>query len=269
MVDTDITDKKKLEAQFLRTQRIESLGTLAGGMAHDLNNLFTPILMTAQILQRRFTDPSNQELLKILEVNTQQGADLVKQVLTFAEGAVGKRTPLKVGLLLADMSRVIHHTFPKNIQVNYTDPAPDLWLIRADVTQLHQVVMNLCVNARDAMPDGGELALTAINQQVLAAQSRHHDQAQPGFYVVIQVKDNGTGMTPTVQERMFEPFFTTKDIGKGTGLGLSTVLGIVTNYNGFVEVETKADHGSTFRVYLPAEPPLPTSIEPNSVETAG
>jgi two-component system, cell cycle sensor histidine kinase and response regulator CckA len=256
MVDTDITEKKKLEAQFLRTQRIESLGTLAGGMAHDLNNLFTPILMAAQILQRRFTDPSSQELLKILEMNTQQGADLVKQVLTFAEGAVGKRTPLKVGLLLADMSRVIHHTFPKNIQVTYRPPAPDLWLIRADVTQLHQVVMNLCVNARDAMPTGGELELTALNQQVLPEQSRHHSQAQPGFYVVIQVSDNGTGMTPTVQERMFEPFFTTKEIGKGTGLGLSTVLGIVTSYNGFVEVDTKANHGSTFRVYLPAEPAL-------------
>jgi PAS domain S-box-containing protein len=254
MVDTDITEKKQLEAQFLRTQRIESLGTLAGGMAHDLNNLLTPILMATQILQRRLKDPSSQELLKILEINTQQGAELVRQVLTFAEGAVGKRSPLQVGLLLTDMSRVIHHTFPKKIQVTYRSPDPDLWLVSADVTQLHQVVMNLCVNARDAMVQGGQLELTAFNQQVKPDQIRQRGTAQPGPYVVIQIKDTGTGISPEVKERMFEPFFTTKEIGKGTGLGLATVLGIVTSYNGFVEVDTQLGQGSTFRVYLPTEP---------------
>jgi two-component system, cell cycle sensor histidine kinase and response regulator CckA len=254
IVDTDITVKKQLEAQFLRTQRIESLGTLAGGMAHDLNNLLTPILMAAQLLQRRLSDPNSQELLKILEMNTQQGAELVRQVLTFAEGAVGKRLPLQVGLLLADMSRVIHHTFPKNIRVNYHPPTADLWLISADVTQLHQVVMNLCVNARDAMPTGGQLDLMAFNQQVAAEQSRQHPLSQPGPHVVIQIQDTGTGIAPDIQERMFEPFFTTKEIGKGTGLGLATVLGIVTSYNGFIEVKTLVGQGSTFQVYLPAEP---------------
>jgi two-component system, cell cycle sensor histidine kinase and response regulator CckA len=264
MVDTDITEKKQLEAQFLRTQRIESLGTLAGGMAHDLNNLLTPILMSTQLLQRRLKDASSQELLKIVEMNTQQGAELVRQVLTFAEGAVGKRSLLQVGLLLADMGRVIHHTFPKNIRVDYTPPPPNLWWVSADVTQLHQVVMNLCVNARDAMPNGGQLEFAAFNQTVEPEQIRSHSQSQPGPYVVIQIRDTGTGIAPDVKERIFEPFFTTKEIGKGTGLGLATVLGIVSSYNGFVEVITQLGQGSTFKVYLPAETHPLSKSEPKS-----
>ena len=250
-VDTDITEKKQLEAQFLRAQRLESIGTLAGGIAHDLNNVLAPILMSAQLLQMKISDERSQRLLKTLESNAKRGAALVKQVLSFARGIEGKRTIVQVRHLLLEIKHVVQETFPKSIEF-YADIAPDLWSVSADATQLHQVLMNLCVNARDAMLDGGTLSISAENQFIDQNYARMHLDASVGSYIVITVADTGTGIAPEIMDRIFEPFFTTKELGKGTGLGLSTVIGIIKSHGGFVNVYSEIGSGTQFKVHLPA-----------------
>ena len=258
-IHMDITDKKQMEAQFLRSQRLESLGTLASGIAHDLNNILTPILLVVQLLPLKLgqLDPWVQGKLNILETSAQRGADLVKQILAFARGVEGKRFALQVHHLMRDIRKLVQQTLPKSIDI-YTDVPDTLWSVWGDATQLHQVFMNLCVNARDAMPDGGELHITAENLTLDAATAAIHVQAQPGPYVVIKVEDTGTGMTPEVLNRIFDPFFTTKGLGQGTGLGLSAVLGIVDSHGGFIDVQTQVGQGSQFQVYLPA------TVQPDS-----
>lgn len=253
-VDTDITEKKQLEAQFLRAQRLESLGTLASGIAHDFNNILTPILAAAQLLPSKVSslDEPSQRLLKLTEDSAKRGADLVKQILAFARGAEGKRLPLQVRHLLAEVMQVVRQTFPKTIEVHKNIPHTDLWTVSADATQLHQVFMNLCVNARDAMPDGGLLSIEAENIHIDEAYTRLNLDARMGPYVVITIKDTGIGIPPEFMDRIFDPFFTTKDLGKGTGLGLSTVLGIVKNHGGFIKVYSEMGQGTEFKVYLPA-----------------
>jgi PAS domain S-box-containing protein len=253
-VDTDITEKKQLEAQFLRAQRLESLGTLASGIAHDLNNILTPVLTIAQLLplKLRNLDERSQELLKTLERGAQRGADLVKQILIFARGTEGKRTPLQPEHLLLEVAQVVQRTFPKSIAVQTHIPTTPLWLLSADVTQLHQVLMNLCVNARDAMPNGGTLDISAENLFVDVMYARMHLDAHEGAHVVITLSDTGMGIPSELMDRIFDPFFTTKELGKGTGLGLSTVLGIVKSHGGFVHVFSEVDQGTQFKVYLPA-----------------
>jgi PAS domain S-box-containing protein len=262
-VDTDITETKRLEAQFLRTQRLESLGTLASGIAHDFNNILTPILATAQLLPLKLPhiDDQTRRLLELLEESARRGADLVKQILSFAKGAEGKRIPMQVGHLVLEVEKIIKRTFPKSIEIQAQVLTHKLWTINADATQIHQVLTNLCVNARDAMPAGGVLSLTAENLVV----DQHYAQMNPGLqvgsYVLITVSDTGMGMSPEVTERIFEPFFTTKEPGKGTGLGLSTALGIVESHGGCLKVYSEVGRGSEFRVYLPtieqpvAQPP--------------
>ncbi len=250
----DITEKKQLEAQFLRVQRLESLGTLASGIAHDLNNILTPILAVSQLLKQRFPnlEEQNHRLLTMLEENARRAADLVKQILAFARGSEGKQVPLKIEHLLTEIVQVAQGTFPKSIQVRTQFPDYSLYLVSADATQLHQVLMNLCVNARDAMPQGGTLTISADNQSIDEHYARMILEAQPGSYVAIAVEDTGTGITQEVRDRMFDPFFTTKEVGQGTGLGLSTVLGIVKQHGGFVTVSSEIGQGSQFTVYLPA-----------------
>ncbi|WP_086682228.1 PAS domain S-box protein [Nostoc sp. T09] len=254
IVNTDITEKKQLEAQFLRAQRLESLGTLASGIAHDLNNILTPILTSSQLLVLKLSnlDPRNQQLLKIIENNSKRGADLVKQILTFARGSEGKRFPLQIEHLLAEIQHITNSTFPKSIIINTNLPTTNLWTVLAESTQLHQVLMNLCVNARDAMPNGGNLDLTAENILIDDAYAKMHLDAQVGEYVAIAVSDTGVGIPRHILDRIFEPFFTTKEQGKGTGLGLSTVIGIVKNHGGFVNVSSELGKGTQFQVYLPA-----------------
>ncbi|MDF5718634.1 MAG: GAF domain-containing protein [Rhizonema sp. NSF051] len=265
-VDTDITEKKQLESQFLRAQRMESIGTLASGIAHDLNNILTPILTAAQLLQIKLPNAEARtlQLLKIQETNAKRGAALVKQVLEFARGVEGKRTEMQVEHLLSEIQQIAKQTFPKSIEV-YTDIEPDLRSVSGDTTQLHQVLMNLCVNARDAMPDGGTLRICAENLFIDANYARMHIEAKSGYYIVITVTDTGIGIPPEIIDRIFEPFFTTKEIGKGTGLGLSTVIGIITSHDGFVNVESKIGLGTQFKVHLPAvlgtEMPPPQNIE--------
>src|SRR5579883_210687 len=254
IVNTDITEKKQLEMQLLRAQRLESLGTLASGIAHDLNNILTPILAVAQLLPRKLTnlEQRNQQLLKILEDNSKRGADLVKQILSFARGAEGKRTIVQVGYVLKEDALIANKTFPKSIKIHIETVSPNLWTVLADTTQLHQVILNLCVNARDAMPKGGVLSLAAENIFVDENFTRMHLDAQTGPHVVIKVSDTGTGIPPEVLERIFDPFFTTKEPGKGTGLGLAMVIGIVKNHKGFLTVESEVGKGTQFQVYFPA-----------------
>ncbi|NDJ24492.1 response regulator [Nostoc sp. B(2019)] len=252
-VDTDITEKKQLEAQLFRAQRLESIGTLASGIAHDLNNILTPILAGAQLLPLKFPDADErtQHLLEILEMNAKRGADLVKQVLSFARGVEGKRITLQLRHLIIELAKILKETLPKSIEI-HTDVPQDLWTVSGDSTQIHQVLMNLCVNARDAMPNGGTLRISAENAFFDENYARMNLEAQIGPYVVITVSDTGVGIPAEILDRIFEPFFTTKEVGKGTGLGLSTVIGIIKSHGGFVNVSSEVGNGTRFQVYLPA-----------------
>ncbi|MBD2597823.1 response regulator [Nostoc spongiaeforme FACHB-130] len=252
-VDTDITEKKRLEAQLFRAQRMESIGTLASGIAHDLNNILTPILAGAQLLPLKFPDADErtQHLLEILEINAKRGADLVKQVLSFARGVEGQRINLQPRHLIVEVAKILKETLPKFIEVRL-DLSPELWMVSGDSTQLHQVLMNLCVNARDAMPDGGTLTITAENLLIDENYARMNLDAKVGPYTVMSVCDTGIGIPEEILDRIFEPFFTTKPVGQGTGLGLSTVLGIVKSHGGFVSVESQVGNETCFRVYLPS-----------------
>jgi two-component system cell cycle sensor histidine kinase/response regulator CckA len=251
IINTDITEKKKLESQLLRAQRMESIGTLAGGIAHDLNNVLTPMMLSLQILKEKSTDEQSQKLLTILENNSQRGADLIKQVLSFARGVEGERKPLQANNIITEIEKVAKETFPRNIEIR-TNIQTDSFAISGDATQLHQVIMNLCVNARDAMPDGGTLRITASNFFIDENYARMHADAKVGPYVAIEVSDTGTGIPPEIVDRIFEPFFTTKEFGKGTGLGLSMALAIVKSHGGFINVYSEVGKGTTFRGYLPA-----------------
>jgi PAS domain S-box-containing protein len=250
-ISTDITERKKVEQQFLRAQRMESIGTLAGGIAHDLNNALAPVLMAVQILREKFTDHESQDTLAMLEDSAQHGANLVRQVLTFARGVEGQKIPVNPAHILHEIQKIIRDTFPKNINFSFT-PGRDLWTVTGDPTQLHQVFTNLCVNARDSMPEGGILKVTMENAVLDEIYAGMNPDSKPGTYVVVSVTDTGTGIPPAVRERIFEPFFTTKEVGKGTGLGLSTSMAIVKSHGGFINLYSEIGKGSTFKVYLPA-----------------
>ncbi|MDB6148352.1 MAG: hybrid sensor histidine kinase/response regulator, partial [Spartobacteria bacterium] len=263
-INADITEQKKLETQLLRAQRLESIGTLASGVAHDLNNILVPILMAAPVLRETLPEQERLKFLDIVESSAQRGAQIVRQVLTFARGADGDRVLLQPIYLLAEVAKIIEETFSKAIRVRASYPE-NLWLIEGDPTQLHQVLLNLCLNARDSMPDGGNLSLNAENFDV----DEHYATMTPGLkagpHVLINLIDTGGGISPHIIDKIFDPFFTTKELGKGTGLGLSTVLGIVKSHGGVVNVYTGAT-GTTFRVLLPAAPGArpPEEVEPQA-----
>lgn len=252
-VDTDITEKKQLQEQFFRAQRLESLGTLAGGIAHDLNNILTPILAASQLLQVKSPqqEENYQHLLAIIENNSKRGAGLIKQVLSFARGFKGECTIVKLNDLIAEITQIIKQTFPKSIEfaLNITE---NLWAVSGDATQLYQLLMNLVVNARDAMPTGGEISISSQNMFIDEAYAQMNIDANVGYYVVITVADTGMGISPEILDKIFDPFFTTKEIGKGTGLGLSTVVGIIKSHGGFINVASKVEQGSKFEIFLPA-----------------
>jgi PAS domain S-box-containing protein len=247
----DITEKRRLEAQFLRAQRLESIGTLAGGIAHDLNNLLSPILMAVQMLQLKFTDEQSQKMLQLLRANAERGADMVKQILSFARGVEGERLALQPRHLIKEVVKILKETLPKSIEISFY-VAEDLWPITGDATQLHQVLMNLCINARDALPHGGKLHIKAENKLLDETYAQMIPEAKAGRYVLLTIRDNGVGIAPEHQTRIFDPFFTTKETGKGTGLGLSTVQGIVRGHGGFVNVYSEVGKGTEFRIHLPA-----------------
>lgn len=250
---SDITEKKQLERQFLRAQRLESIGTIAGGIAHDLNNILTPILAAAQLLQLKLpnSDERCQQMFKTIESNAKRGAALVKQVLQFARGVEGKRTIVQVNHLFSEIEQIVKETFPKSIALSM-NTKPEMWAVLGDATHLHQVLINLVVNARDAMPNGGRLSLSAENVFVDENYARMNLEANVGSYLLIRVADTGVGIPPEILDRIFEPFFTTKEVGKGTGLGLSTVIGIIKSHGGFVNVYSEVGKGTEFKVFLPA-----------------
>lgn len=251
VINTDITEKKRMEAQFLRAQRMESIGTLAGGIAHDLNNVLSPILMAIDMLRLKATDEASRKWLEVLRTNAERGGNMVRQVLSFARGVEGERVALQPKHLIKEIVKILRETLPKSIEMAYDLP-DDLWIISADATQLHQVLMNLCVNARDAMPEGGSISIKAENTFLDESYARMHIEAKAGRFVVITVSDTGPGMSPEIQSRIFEPFFTTKEMTKGTGLGLSTALTIVKSHGGFINVYSEVHKGSQFALYLPA-----------------
>jgi two-component system cell cycle sensor histidine kinase/response regulator CckA len=248
---TDITEKKRLEAQFLRAQRLESIGTLAGGIAHDLNNVLAPIIMGMDLLRLSITDAEGLKLLETIQNTAKRGSHLIRQVLSFARGLDGKRVPVDLESLLHEVERILADTFPKNIRL-HVRPAPGGSKVIGDPTQLHQVLINLCVNARDAMPQGGQLDISTSTEVVDGESIAGYPEPKPGAYRLISVSDTGMGIPESHRDRIFDPFFTTKEIGKGTGLGLATVLAIVKGHGGFIQVQSELNQGTTFRVFLPA-----------------
>ncbi|WP_445638226.1 histidine kinase [Nostoc sp. DSM 114161] len=260
IVNSDITEKKQIEAQFFRAQRIESLGTLASGIAHDLNNALTPIMMTMQLIEAKLCDDKSHQWLGIMETNVKRIADLVKQVLWFSRGSVGNFKTLQVQDLISKIENIIKQTFSRAIEIRIDVPTQNLWNIFGDATQLHQVLMNLCINARDAMPNGGILKISANNFWVDSHYAKINIDAKVGSYIMISVSDTGTGIPREIVDRIFEPFFTTKEVGQGKGLGLSTVLGIIKSHGGFINVVTLSK-GTEFQVCLPVTQTIETDSE--------
>lgn len=251
-INTDITQQKLLERQFLRAQRMESIGTLAGGIAHDLNNVLAPILMSIGMLKEDTQDAETLALLRTIEVSAQRGASLIRQVLLFARGAEGKRHEVRVADVLKELEYILSETIPRNIAIQLT-MSDDLWPVQGDPTQLHQVLLNLCVNARDAMPAGGRVGISAHNVRLDDHYVAMNIDAHVGPYVRIDVEDNGTGIDAAILDKIFDPFFTTKPVGQGTGLGLATTQTIVKSHGGFIRADSEPNNGTRFRIYLPAD----------------
>ena len=239
------------DERYLRAQRLESIGMLASGIAHDLNNVLSPIILAAPVLREHATNPDDLRIITSLEKSAERGVDLVRQILSFAHGAASVPQIVQIKHLLRETLAVTRETFPRNISVEYGFP-DNLWPIMADPTQIHQVLLNLCVNARDAMQDGGTLSLSAENCLLDEGTARRVEGGRPGAWVILRVEDSGVGIAPEALSRIWEPFFTTKGAGKGTGLGLSTVRSIVENHRGFITLKTERGRGTAFRVYLPA-----------------
>jgi PAS domain S-box-containing protein len=250
-INNDVTEQKRLESQLLRAQRLESIGTLASGVAHDLNNVLTPILMCAETLRGELDEDDRRSALSLIEESARRGAVIVKQVLTFARGVEGERVLIKPSHLIEEMVDIARKTFPKSIEISARYPQ-ELWSIEGDPTQLHQALLNLSVNARDAMPDGGALVIWAENFNVDEHYASMTPDAKAGQFVVLRVSDTGTGMPRATIDKIFDPFFSTKEIGKGTGLGLSTTLGIVKSHGGFISVYSELGKGTTFKLFIPA-----------------
>ncbi len=252
LVVTDITEAKRMELKYLRAQRLESLGSLASGISHDLNNVLTPILVGMEMLRPLAREARDVEMVQMVQDSARRGAEIVHQLLLFGRGSETPRAVVNVGAVLNDLARLMQGTFPKNISLRVQSPK-DLWSVEADKTQLHQVLLNLCVNARDAMPNGGQLAVTAENVHVDDAFAHNHIGGKAGPHVVLRVIDTGMGIPAANVEKIFEPFFTTKPVGKGSGLGLATVLGITRSHGGFVTIESEEGRGASFSVYMPAK----------------
>lgn len=252
IINTDITEKKQIEAQFLRTQRMETIGALAGGIAHDLNNALAPIMIAATLLHKEVKTAEGSHFLDMLEGSAKRAADMVKQILSFSRGVSGAHEAIRIEPLVKEMSDLAKKTFPRSIAIE-TSVADKLPPVIGNPTQLHQVLLNLCVNARDAMENGGSLVIEASRATLNGATLPDGRRTAPGVYVVLKVSDTGHGIPPELREKIFEPFFTTKELGSGTGLGLSTVMGIIKTHGGFLDLASETGKGTTFKVYLPAK----------------
>ena len=261
-ISRDITNQILFEERLHRTQRMEAVGSIASGVAHDFNNILAPMLMAAELLRDKVPTGRDRELLAMVESGVRRGAALTAQLLTFSRGSEAARVSVPMQHVLKETVQIMRETFPRTMTIVPNLPN-ELLSVMADPTQMHQVILNLCVNARDAMPDGGRLTLSAEDIELGESRVRLHPDAKAGRYVLVTVADTGTGIAPEIIQRIFDPFFTTKGIGKGTGLGLSTVSGIVKSHGGFITVYSEPKVGSAFRVYLPATD-CAGSIEPVS-----
>ena len=262
VINTDISEHRKLEQQFLRAQRLESIGTLAGGIAHDLNNILAPISMAIELLKMGVTDGRSTELLDTIAISAKRGADMVGQVLSFARGMEGRRVEVHPRQLILEIETILRDTFLKKIQLEVDAPR-DLWTVHGDPTQLHQVLLNFCVNARDAISGGGKISVSADNVMIDSTFAAINLEANEGPHVCIRVEDDGEGISPEIIDKIFDPFFTTKSVGKGTGLGLSTSLAIIKSHGGFIRTISKPGEGTRFRIYLPAFPELDPPAAPD------
>ena len=250
IIDRDITEQRNYELQLRRSQRMESLGTLAGGIAHDINNVLAPILMSIQILNMKITDPNLKKLIASLETSTKRGSEIIKQVSTFARGTEKEFAPQQLRYIISEIESIIKGTFSKNIQLR-VGVSKDLSMVLGDAAQLQQALMNLCLNARDAMPDGGRLTITAEDMYMDESFAHMILGAHPGPYVVLTVADTGTGIPQEIQEKVFEPFFTTKEKGKGTGFGLSMVYSIVKSHNSLIKLYSEIGKGTEVKIFMP------------------
>ena len=257
VINSDITERKRLEAQALRSQRMESIGRLVGGIAHDLGNLLVPIQLGVSVLRDRHGgDDRTKRTLRMIEKSAERGADMVERVLSFARGVEGDHVPLDLCEIAEEVERLVEESFPSHIdfEARLSDDLPP---VRGDATQLQQVLVNLSVNARDAMPDGGRLTLEAQAVHLPEGDTRLLPDVPPGHYLHVCVEDTGTGIPPDVLDKIFEPFFSTKSSDDGTGLGLSTVYSIVKSHGGFVDVQSETGKGTCFDVFLPAADEMP------------
>lgn len=263
----DISERKKLQEQLLQAQKLEAVGRLVGGITHDFNNLLTIILSSCDLL--RYTLPDNAESIheeiENIQAASQRAASLTRQLLTFSRKQVMQPQELDLNSVVGDLAKMVSRVIGEDIKLE-TSLQTQIGKIYADLSQMEQVVMNLVVNARDAMPDGGQLKIETRNVYVDKQYAAHHFQMQPGWYVMLSVSDTGTGIPKEIQNRLFEPFFTTKEKGKGTGLGLATVHGIVKQSNGHIWVYSEVRHGTTFKLYFPAiAEPISTDDHPEIV----
>ncbi|MFT3991229.1 MAG: PAS domain-containing protein [Luteolibacter sp.] len=262
-INTDVTEHHRLEQQFIRAQRLESIGTMAGGLAHDLNNILAPVSMAAELLKSRLRDDRNLELLNTITDSAKRGSDMIERVISFSRGMEGRRVGVDPKLLISEIVKIGGETFFKGMECKVS-AGSDLWVVRGDPTQLHQVLLNLCLNARDAVGEGGSIHIAASNVQIDESFSSMVLEAQSGPHVCVSVEDHGTGIPPEMLDRIFDPFFTTKSVGKGTGLGLSITMAIVKSHGGFIRVKSVPGEGTCFRVYLPATPgekPQPAQLQ--------
>jgi two-component system cell cycle sensor histidine kinase/response regulator CckA len=258
VINTDISRQKELETHLRRTQRMESLGTLASGIAHDLNNILSPILMAVEMLRMHASGAKDRQMLGVLESSVHRGSDIVHQMLAFARGSEGQLVPLHLKHVIREIETILSETFPKNIAIT-TDVPRDLPLVMGDATRIHQVLINLCVNSRDALPGGGTITVMARVSALNDAETRSYPGVKAGGFVTLSVIDDGSGIPEAVRERIFEPFFTTKEKGKGTGLGLSTVQSVAQSHGGFVTCVSTPGRGARFDVHFPAAAPASTS----------
>jgi two-component system, cell cycle sensor histidine kinase and response regulator CckA len=249
-IKQDVSEKKNLQEMFLRAQRLESLGTLASGIAHDLNNVLAPIVMSADLLMVQIDDFHTREMLQMIKGSAKRGADIIRQLLTFVRGDAEEMIELQIRHLLKEMIKIYRETFPRYITIE-DRISPNLKPVMGDATRLHQVFTNLMINARDAMPEGGNLLIRAENVSISPAEAKANPQLIPGEFVRVRIKDEGTGIPAEMQEKIFSTFFTTKAQGQGTGLGLPTALGIMKKHHGLLLLESEVGKGSSFDVYIP------------------
>jgi two-component system cell cycle sensor histidine kinase/response regulator CckA len=257
----ETTDRRKLESQFAQSQKMEMVGKLAGGIAHDFNNVLSAIMMATDFLlnAHKPTDPSFQDIMQIKQ-NANRAASLVRQLLAFSRRQTLRPQVLSLGEALSDLTMLLRRLIGEKVQLEVVH-GRDLWPVKVDISQFEQVIVNLAVNARDAMPEGGKLIVRTAN--VSAEESKNFpSKGMPAAdYVLVEVSDNGAGIAPEIIEKIFEPFFSTKEVGKGTGLGLSTVYGIVKQTGGFIYVDSEVGRGTTFRIFLPRHVPGAEDID--------